>query len=148
MSLQGSPRRNEQKGRGLPQNAEINVTSLIDVAFTLLVIFIITAPVLQGGIEVDLPEGDVEPVTQEDDPFFVSIDGEGEIYVAETPIPFDEFREQLRELVELGQPDRVFIRADSSTEYGTLGPVITHVNAVSRESGLQWALVMEDEWDP
>ena len=46
----------------LPIKAEINVTSLVDVAFTLLVIFIITAPMLQGGVEIQVPEADVAPI--------------------------------------------------------------------------------------
>ena len=47
----------------LPLNAEINVTSLVDVAFTLLIIFIITAPILQGGIEVAVPRADVQALS-------------------------------------------------------------------------------------
>ena len=57
----------------LPLNAEINVTSLVDVAFTLLVIFIITAPILQGGVEVSVPRADVEALTTDDQPFIVAI---------------------------------------------------------------------------
>lgn len=147
MSLRGSPGRREDKRRGLPQSAEINVTSLIDVAFTLLVIFIITAPVLQGGLEVDLPEAEVEPVTQRDDPFFVSIDSDDEIYIAETPIPRDEFRDRLRELLEAGEAEVVYIRADREAQHGTVGPIIAATNTVARELGVRWALVMEDEWE-
>ena len=54
----------------LPIKAEINVTSLVDVAFTLLVIFIITAPMLQGGVEIQVPEADVVPLTSETEPIY------------------------------------------------------------------------------
>ena len=48
---------------GLPLKADINVTSLVDVAFVLLIIFMITAPIMQGGVDVDLPKADARPVT-------------------------------------------------------------------------------------
>ena len=63
----GTSRRSRNRG-DLPLNAEINVTSLVDVAFTLLIIFIITAPILQGGIDVAVPQADVQPLTAQDDP--------------------------------------------------------------------------------
>lgn len=147
MSLQGSPSRNEQRRRDLPQSAEINVTSLIDVAFTLLVIFIITAPVLQGGLEVELPEGDVDPVTQQDDPFFVSVDADGEIFIAETPIPRDEFRDRLREFLDVSQPTVVYVRGDAQARHGAVAWVEAEVHQVAREAGVRWAKVMEDEWE-
>ena len=65
-------RRRPEGGNALDFRAEINVTSLVDVAFTLLVIFIITAPALQGGVEVELPRANVRPVTTQEDPFIVS----------------------------------------------------------------------------
>ena len=148
MSLQGSPSRREQKRGDLPQSAEINVTSLIDVAFTLLVIFIITAPVLQGGLEVDLPEGDVDPITQQDDPFFVSVDADGGIYIAETPIPQDEFRERLREFVEVSQPAYIYVRGDAQARHGAVAWVEAAVHQTARDMGIGWRKVMEEEWDP
>ena len=57
----------------LPLNAEINVTSLVDVAFTLLIIFIITAPILQGGIEVAVPRADVQALSAQEQPIFVTV---------------------------------------------------------------------------
>ena len=65
MSVGGASRRNGRARNDLPINAEINVTSLVDVAFTLLVIFIITAPILQGGIEVAIPRADVQPLSSQ-----------------------------------------------------------------------------------
>ena len=67
--------------RNLEMRAEINVTSLVDVAFTLLVIFIITAPILQGGVEVAVPRADVQPLTAQDEPFFVSVTPDGRVFV-------------------------------------------------------------------
>jgi biopolymer transport protein TolR len=89
--MTGSTRRTAAKRGDLPINAEINVTSLIDVAFTLLVIFIITAPALTGGLEVNLPETRTQPLTVSDQSFIVSMDADGEIYIGETPVTREEF---------------------------------------------------------
>ncbi|MDH5590401.1 MAG: biopolymer transporter ExbD, partial [Gemmatimonadota bacterium] len=90
MSALGTRRRAGSRA-DLPFNAEINVTSLVDVAFTLLVIFIITAPILQGGIEVAVPKADVDPVTAQDKPFFVTVLRDGSIFMEETPMTPREF---------------------------------------------------------
>ena len=86
MSSLGSRRRGGRSRTDLPINADINVTSLVDVAFTLLVIFIITAPILQGGIEVSIPRADVQPLTSEESPFFITITREGVIFMEETEV--------------------------------------------------------------
>ena len=80
MSMGGAGRRGGGRG-DLSVNAEINVTSLIDVAFTLLVIFIITAPILQGGIEVRIPEAEVEPLEPAENPFILNIVEDGTVVV-------------------------------------------------------------------
>jgi biopolymer transport protein ExbD len=81
------PRGRRSGGRGdLPINADINVTSLVDVAFTLLVIFIITAPILQGGIEVSIPRADVQPITSQENPFFITVMRDGRVFMEETEV--------------------------------------------------------------
>jgi len=120
-------------------NAEINVTSLVDVAFTLLVIFIITAPILQGGIEVAIPRADVRPLTAQEAPFFISVLRDGQILMEETPVTLEELEEGLPQLLGGGSVERVFIRADSLAPYG---PVL-RVMATTLNSGVPWSLVAE-----
>jgi biopolymer transport protein ExbD len=120
-------------------NAEINVTSLVDVAFTLLVIFIITAPILQGGIEVAVPRADVPPLTAEQDPLYVSILREGTILLEETPVTPEELQASLPQVLAAGGVGRVFVRADSLAPYG---PVLKAIAAV-KNSGVNMALVGE-----
>lgn len=111
--------RRRQVRRGEPAGtAEINVTSLIDVAFTLLVIFIITAPVLQGGIELQLPEAQVRAVTAQDDPFIVSVDQEGTIFISETPIEREEFEGALGQLMDAAGATDVYVRGDARATHG------------------------------
>lgn len=136
-------RRSRNRRDDLPLRADINVTSLVDVAFTLLVIFIITAPALQGGIEVDVPEADVQPLPAQDDPTFVSVDREGTVYLRDTPFEsVQEFRTSFPQLMGAGEVERVYIRADSTSRWATVLQVIT----VVANSGLDHALV-GTHWD-
>ena len=74
-----------RKRRELPVNAEINLTNLIDVAFVLLIIFMITAPILQGGIELQLPEADARPLDTAE-AVTVSIARDGTYYVEKAKV--------------------------------------------------------------
>jgi biopolymer transport protein TolR len=135
----GTSRRSRNRG-DLPLNAEINVTSLVDVAFTLLIIFIITAPILQGGIEVEVPQADVQPLTAEDDPFYVTVNREGQIFVIDdTPLTPQQFEESFPQLAATGALERVYIRADSVANWG---PVLKVIATVAR-SGVNFSVVGE-----
>ena len=139
MASIGTSRRGLHSRSDLPMNAEINVTSLVDVAFTLLVIFIITAPILQGGIEVAIPRADVRPLTAQDEPFFISVRQDGSILMEETPVTLEQLEGSLPQLLGAGSVERVFIRADSLAPYG---PVL-RVMATTLNSGVPWSLVAE-----
>jgi len=134
----GTSRRSRNRS-DLPLNAEINVTSLVDVAFTLLIIFIITAPILQGGIEVSVPRADVQPITAEDAPFYVTVTREGQIFVEESSFTVQEFEESFPQLAAAGAMERVFIRADSLSSWG---PVLKVIATVTR-SGVNFSMLAE-----
>ena len=123
----------------LPQNVEINVTSLVDLAFTLLVIFMITAPMMQGGIEVAIPEADVDPLSSEDEAMFITVMRDGRIFLEETAVSLEELVAGMPQLLSAGGVERVNIRADSLAPYG---PVL-RVMATARNSGVPFALVAE-----
>ena len=126
-------------GRDLPLTAEINVTSLVDVAFTLLVIFIITAPVLQGGVEVAVPEADVAPITAQEAPLIVSIQRDGGIFVEETRFTIEEFRRAFPDLAAVAGTSTAYIRADSAVAYARVLQVLGAVES----AGVGAALVGE-----
>ncbi len=128
----------------LEMNAEINVTSLIDVAFTLLVIFIITAPIMQGGIEVRLPEAQVQPLQPQEEPFVLNIVEDGTVVVGETPLQAGEFEEAFPQLFAAASPSLVVIRGDSAAIYGRVLPVIAIVAEVTRDAGVPWVLVARE----
>ncbi len=141
-----SGRRRRGGGRGdLPINAEINVTSLIDVAFTLLVIFIITAPMLQGGLEVRLPRAQLQPITAQDQPFIVSVDESGTVYVGETPVSFEEFEDAFPQLYRAANPTAVYVKGDEAALYGMMLPVMALISRIVREDGIPMALIGEPE---
>ena len=139
MSSLGSRRRGGRSRADLPLNAEINVTSLVDVAFTLLVIFIITAPILQGGIEVSIPRADVQPLTSQEAPFFITIMRDGRIMMEETEVTSEQLEASLPQMLSTGTVERVFIRADSLAPYG---PVLRTM-AIAVNSGVNWSVVAE-----
>ncbi len=107
-----------QSRGNLPISAEINVTSLVDVAFTLLVIFIITAPILQGGMEVELPRAEAGPITQSEG-VVVTMAEDGAIYLDEVPMASrEEFLEFFPQYMEERPGAAVFVRGDRRVAYG------------------------------
>src|SRR6185369_5622794 len=87
--------------------AEVNVTSLVDIAFVLLVIFIMTAPMMIGGVEVNLPQGDVKPLASDAKPFYVTIRPNGRIFVEQTEMSLREFEQSFGQLMRASSVDRV-----------------------------------------
>ena len=120
-------KRRDRQRVGLPVRADINVTSLVDVAFTLLIIFIITAPVLQGGIEVNLPEGPVQVVEASDDQIIVSIDDAEVLHIGDAPVPDAAFDVTIGELIRDRGADVVFVKGDSAAAYGRVARALAGI---------------------
>ena len=133
------------KRRELPLNAEINVVSLIDVMLLLLVIFMITAPMMQGGVDVALPKADAKPLEQPKSGLVVSVDRSGAVYVDQTKMTLAEFRASFRALASNRTRDGVYLRGDAGVPYGT----VTQVLAIMRGAGVgDVGLVTEPETGP
>ena len=112
-----SARRSARAGRQRPPISEINVTPLVDVMLVLLVVFMITAPLLTAGVEVDLPEAAVSDLAGMDEPVEVTITASGEIWLGETPVELDQLGPRLA-IISDNNPDvRVFIRGDRMVAY-------------------------------
>jgi biopolymer transport protein ExbD len=136
--------RRRLRGDDLPIRAEINVTSLVDIAFVLLIIFVITAPMLQGGVEINLPRGDVDPLDSSNDPFFVTIQRDGRVFLEGTSISMADFQQSFPQLARAGSFENVFIRGDSLAAYGAVMRVIETVKG----TGKPFALVALDSETP
>ena len=111
-------------------NAEINVVSLIDVMMLLMVIFMITAPIMQGGVDIDLPKAEARPLEAKSG-LVVTVDRKGGIHVDETVLTFSEFRSTYKTLAASRSSDGVYLRADAGVPYGS----VVRVLAVMRASG-------------
>ena len=112
-----------RRGR-IQQTAEINVTSLVDVAFTLLVIFIITAPIMQGGVEVQLPQAESAPITS-DDRVIVTVTRDGSIFVGEIPVAgLEDFEDVFPEYVASRNARGAYLKGDEGVPYGRVLEVL------------------------
>jgi len=108
---------------GLEVQAEINVTSLVDVAFTLLIIFMITAPIIQGGVEIEVPRAPSAPL-QASEGIVITIDREGRLYLDDTPVTLDEFDAAVVQVIRRRDPETVYVKGDTNVSYGTVLRVI------------------------
>jgi biopolymer transport protein TolR len=116
---------NRRSGRhlGLNVRAEINVTSLVDVAFTLLIIFMITAPIIQGGVEIEVPRAPSAPL-QASEGIVITIDREGRLYLDDTPVTPDEFDAAIVQVIRRRDPETVYVKGDTNVSYGAVLRVI------------------------
>ncbi|HYN39988.1 MAG TPA: protein TolR [Rhodospirillales bacterium] len=109
--------------------SEINVTPLVDVMLVLLVIFMITAPLLTAGVQVDLPKTKAAAVQGQDEPISVSIDRRGRIFIQETEVALDSLAPRLSAVTRNNRDVRVFVRGDQGIPYGQVMSVIGAVHA-------------------
>ena len=110
-----------------PLNAEINVVSLIDVMMLLMVIFMITAPMMQGGVDVSLPHAAARPLESKAG-LVVSVDRRGDIYLDETRVTLAEFEAGVPALAQRAEGG-VYLRADEAVPYGTVVRVLAALRA-------------------
>lgn len=130
--LQGSSRKGgTAAGRSSAYRpmAEINVTPFVDVMLVLLVVFMVTAPLLTSGVNVDLPQSDAKAITTQDNkPLEVSITKEGEIYIGETKVKEQRLTSMLSAMTQDNPDRRIFIRADQELNYGYVIKILGTLN--------------------
>jgi biopolymer transport protein ExbD/biopolymer transport protein TolR len=120
-----------RRGERTPLNAEINVVSLIDVMMLLMVIFMITAPIMQGGVDVKLPTADAKPLDSKGG-MVVTVNREGKIFVDESQMSFEAFRASFKALAGKRSSQGVYLRADEGVNYGA----VVRVLSVMRQAGV------------
>lgn len=131
-----------RRGHRLELNAEINVVSLIDVMMLLMVIFMITAPMMQGGVDVQLPRAEAARPLEAKSGLVVTVDRNGQISVDDARLSLAEFKASFKALAERRGAGGVYLRADERVNYG----VVVRVLATMRASGVgDVGLVAEPE---
>jgi biopolymer transport protein ExbD/biopolymer transport protein TolR len=115
-----------RKDRRRQAISDLNLTNLIDVVFALLIIFMITAPMMTQGVQVDLPQTESENV-ESNESIQISITNDGEIYVDHEPVSLVEFRKRFIEVFANRSDVPVFVNADKRVPYGLFVKVISEV---------------------
>jgi len=108
-------------------NADVNVVSLIDVMLLLLVIFMITAPLMQGGVDIQLPETNAKPLESKDG-MNITVNAKGEIFVDSDKMSLTDFRVLFRSISKNRTRNGVYLRADRNVPYGTVAQLMAIMN--------------------
>ena len=111
--------------------SEINVTPFVDVMLVLLIIFMVTAPMMQQGVDVDLPDTTTQPLRMQDEPLVLSVQKSGKYFIGRAEIPLEQLAEKLEAIFDGRDSKEIFLRADSEAPYG----VVVRGLAAAREAG-------------
>lgn len=128
MALNGGPQANNRARVKREPLAEINVTPFVDVMLVLLVIFMITAPMMTAGVNVDLPKATSKPIPGNDQPLTVAITKDGIIYLEKTQIKLPELGAKLAAIAGENKEVRIFVRGDKDVDYGRIMQVVGEIN--------------------
>ncbi|MEX0695573.1 MAG: protein TolR [Rhodospirillales bacterium] len=108
--------------------SEINVTPFVDVMLVLLIIFMVTAPLLTVGVEINLPETNAGAISGKDEPLAISISDSGEIFLQDTSVPLETLVPRLAAITGENRDLRIFVRGDSAINYGRVMEVMGTIN--------------------
>ncbi len=113
--------------------AEINVTPLVDVMLVLLIIFMVTAPMLTQGVDVNLPQASAKAMRSDEERLVLTVDANSRIFLGKVPVEFNRLGGALKQIVSQRADRQVYFRADRSVPYGFVVKVIAEV----RNSGIE-----------
>lgn len=109
--------------------SEINVTPFVDVMLVLLIIFMVTAPMMQQGLDVELPETANSGVPTNDEPFILAIKKNSEIYMGSVRIPANELKTRIQAIFSTRKNKQIYIQADRQVEYGIVAEAMGEIRA-------------------
>jgi len=113
--------------------SEINVTPFVDVMLVLLIIFMVTAPMMVQGVNVDLPEASSDPLESDEELLVVTVDKAGQVFINDFQVGVDFLSEKLLKILE-GRADRgVYMRADKTVPYGVVVRVMSEIKGAGIE---------------
>ena len=122
--------------------ADINMTPFIDVMLVLLIIFMVAAPLLASGVQIDLPKTSASALNVDQKPLSVAIDEKGDVFVNDQPAQIDGLGQQLQGLSKDGFDERIYVRAAKTVNYGRVAEVMSTITTAGFK---KVALVTETE---
>ncbi|WP_346892124.1 protein TolR [uncultured Roseibium sp.] len=128
-SGQGSSGGRRRRRRRHAPMSEINVTPMVDVMLVLLIIFMVAAPLLTVGVPIDLPETKAKALEGDTEPITISVNASGQIFIQDTEIPIDEVVPKLEAIAKNGYDERIYVRGDQRSDYGTMMKIMGRINA-------------------
>jgi biopolymer transport protein TolR len=120
------------RGQGRVTMSEINVTPMVDVMLVLLIIFMVTAPLIQQGVKVNLPEAKATPVEAADKKLVLSIDTAKRVFIGDAEVALDELEKKLAANAKAQADKEVYLHADRDVPYG----VVVEVMAAAQRAGI------------
>lgn len=121
-----------RKKRGAINLPEISLTPLIDTALTLLIIFMITTPMVNNSIKIDLPEGSVQEADQVPDELVLFLDQAGALYLNEKTIDWEELSPEITAQMNKRADKTVFVKADKATNYGQVIRLVDQIKQIKQ----------------
>ena len=109
--------------------AEINVTPFVDVMLVLLIIFMVAAPLMQQGVQVDLPKTKSPGLSEQDKPIILIISKAGVVLIGTTEIPLAQLGQKLHAIYSKREKKEIYVQADKSVPYGVVAEVMSEVQS-------------------
>ncbi len=106
---------------------EINVTPLVDVSMSLLIIFMVTAPMIQQGVKVDLPKAAAKTIESGQEKLVLTLKADKSIYLAEVPVPLTELQDKIRYNPRIQSDGELYLHADRSLDYGFVVDIMARI---------------------
>ncbi len=109
--------------------SEINVTPFVDVMLVLLIIFMVTAPMMQQGLNIELPETVSAGISVPDEPFILVIKKNKQVFIGSTQVPISQLGEKTTAILKARKDKQVYIQADKFVEYGVVAEALAEMRA-------------------
>ncbi len=127
----------ESNGVKRKVRAELNITPMVDIVFVLLIIFMVAAPMIEQGVDLDLPQTETVPIESPQDKFIIRVfksrdKADNQIFIDKVEIPIDELEERLKHNARLQEKKEVFLHASKELSYG----YVVRIMAILKKAGV------------
>ena len=119
----------QQTGGGRRVLSEINITPFVDVMLVLLIIFMVTAPMMQQGLDVELPETASAGISVPEEPFILRIKKNKKIFIGTAEISAEDLKLKMQAILKARKDKHIYIQADKSVEYGVVAQTLAHIRS-------------------